>query len=258
MILGLSWRRKNASRRRLEIDTDNAVIYAVGDVHGCYDELVALEAKIVADAEQFDTAKTIILLGDYVDRGKDTRRVLDHLIGAPPAGFTRICLAGNHDVAMLDYIDGRLSRERWLAYGGDETLFSYGLDAAHLAHLYDTAGVDRFIHANIPEEHVAFLRDLPIMAYSPKFVFVHAGLRPGISLDEQTDDDLLTIRDDADVEARMGDRIVIHGHTRVGFPRRNGRVVGLETGVYETGQLTALRIVGTQGRLIFSGPAAKG
>jgi serine/threonine protein phosphatase 1 len=257
MILGLSWRRKQAPRKRLEIDTDNTIVYAIGDVHGCYDELFALEAKIVADAEQFDARKLIILLGDYVDRGKDTRRVLDHLLGAPPAGFERICLAGNHDVAMFDYIEGRLGRERWLAYGGDETLFSYGLDAAHLAHLYDFAGVDRFIRANIPTEHVEFLRDLPIMAYSPKFVFVHAGVRSGVGLEQQSESDLMNIRDDEDAVPRPGDRIVIHGHTRVGHPRRNGQVVGLETGAYETGRLTALRIVGTQGRLIFSGPVSE-
>nr|WP_318011641.1 metallophosphoesterase [Mesorhizobium sp. CO1-1-8] len=112
-----------AARPRLDIDMQDAVVYAIGDVHGCYKELRALEQKILLDSLRFQSRKIIVMLGDYIDRGFQSARVLDHLLAPPPKGFQRICLAGNHEVAMLNYLDGNLSREPWLATGGLQTLF---------------------------------------------------------------------------------------------------------------------------------------
>lgn len=240
-------------RERIFLDLAETVVYAVGDVHGCHDALVSLETKIVEDARSHDGRKLMIMLGDCVDRGPASARVLTHLSGPPPEGFERICLAGNHDAAMLDYLDGRADLESWLALDGRQTLYSYGIDPDHLAGLLRRPGeIDDMIRSSIPEAHVAFLRGLPVLAYSQRFVFVHAGIRPGIPLDQQTDADLMTIRRGFLDAQTPFERWVIHGHTPVEFPRPNGRRLGIDTGVCETGRLTALRIIGSRGHLLFS------
>jgi serine/threonine protein phosphatase 1 len=112
--------------------------------------------------------------------------------------------------------------------------------------------MDAYIRESIPAAHVAFLRNLPIMDYTPDMVFVHAGIRPGIPLAEQDETDLTNIRAGFLDRTRELDRMVIHGHTPVAFPRTNGREVGIDTGVVDTGRLTGLRIIGKRGRLFFS------
>ena len=235
------------------MDIQDTVVYAIGDVHGCYKELRSLEQKILLDSQALHGRKIIIMLGDYVDRGIQSGRVLDHLMAPPPEGFLRVCLAGNHEVAMLNYIDGHLSRESWLAAGGLETLFSYGVDPARLNDLYGSSNeVDQRIRDTIPADHIRFMRTLPIMNCSKKFVFVHAGIRPGIDLAAQDDDDLLNIRSDFFEATHRLDRWVVHGHTPVDIPRLDGRRLGIDTGAFQSGRLTAVRIADERGRLIFS------
>lgn len=222
-------------------------------MHGCYRELRSLEDKIVADAATLPGRKLIIMLGDYIDRGPDSAWVLDHLVAPAPAGLERLCLAGNHETQTLDYLDGKLSLERWLATGARTTLFSYDIDAEHLANLYGNGTkLDDYIRATIPREHIQFLRDLPIMVFSEKFVFVHAGIRPAVPLAEQEEDDLLYIREEFFEASRRLDRWVVHGHTPVDYPRIDGRRLDIDTGAFKTGRLTAVRIANKRGRLLFS------
>lgn len=242
-----------ARRRRLELDLNDVVVYAVGDVHGCHRELLALEREIVADAKRLEGQKLIVMLGDYVNRGPDTARVLDHLLAPAPEGFYRICLCGNHETQMLDYLDGKASRESWLGTGGRATLFSYGIDVEHLASLYgDGDKLDDHIRSAIPAEHVAFMRKLPILAFSERFVFVHAGIRPGMPLLEQADGDLLYIRDEFFEGSARLDRWVVHGHTPVDSLRMQGRRIGVDTGAYRSGRLSAVRIAGKSGKFLQS------
>ncbi|WP_164748504.1 MULTISPECIES: metallophosphoesterase family protein [unclassified Mesorhizobium] len=236
------------------MDMRDTVVYAIGDVHGCYDELSTLEQKIELDALQFRGRKIIIMLGDYVDRGPNSRRVVEHLMAPPPEGFMRVCLAGNHEVAMLAYLDGHLSLEPWLRVGGRETLFSYGIDPDRLADLYGSSEeVDERIREAIPATHVAFMRTLPVMICSERFLFVHAGIRPGIALEAQDEADLLNIRSEFLAAAHRLDRWVVHGHTIVDVPTLDGRRLGIDTGAFQSGRLTALRIVGKYGRLLSTG-----
>ena len=222
-------------------------------MHGCYRELASLERKIIADAAVLPGRKLIIMLGDYIDRGPDSAKVLDHLIMLPPAGFERICLIGNHEAQTLDYLDGKLSLGRWLATGARSTLFSYGIDTEHLSELYGSGSrLDDHIRATIPHEHIEFMRALPILVYSDRFVFVHAGIRPGVPLLEQQDDDLLYIREEFFEASRRLDRWVVHGHTPTDIPRIDGRRLDIDTGAFKTGRLTAVRITGKGGRLLFS------
>ncbi|MCP9229083.1 serine/threonine protein phosphatase [Mesorhizobium sp. LMG 17147] len=244
---------RTAARQRLEIDIRDSVVYAIGDVHGCYKELRSLEQNILLDSASFEGRKLIIMLGDYVDRGPQSARVLDHLLAPPLQGFQRICLAGNHEVVMLNYLDGIISRESWLAIGGLQTLFSYGVDPERMADLYDSnEEVDGRIREIIPADHVSFMRALPVMVCSAKFVFVHAGIRPGIDLAAQDEDDLLNIRSEFFEAAHLLDRYVVHGHTPVEFPKLEGRRLGIDTGAFQSGRLTAVRIADKRARLIFS------
>ena len=239
-------------RQRIELDLEDSVAYAIGDVHGCLRELLSLEEKIVADAAAFHGRdKLLILLGDYVDRGPDSARVIEHLLKQPPVGFRRICLAGNHEICMLRYLDGEQSLDAWLALGGAETLYSYGLDPSYVAKVYGDEA-DSYIRENIPLAHKEFLRRLPVMTWSRRIVFVHAGIRPGIPLNEQTEMDLMNIRAEFFDHTHLLDRWVVHGHTPVDFPRPNGLRIGIDTRAFATGRLTALRVAGRRGRLLFS------
>jgi serine/threonine protein phosphatase 1 len=238
-------------RARLQLDLTDTAVYAVGDVHGCLDQLLALERAIVEDGREFPGGKLIVMLGDYVDRGPASAQVLDHLIAPPPTGFERVCLAGNHEMVMLDYIERRASRAGWMAMGGEPTLFSYGIDPERLRTVYQTdRQIDEIVRATIPAAHVAFLRSLPVMVETPRFVFVHAGLRPELPLERQSDEDLVSIRSAFYERAHLLSRYVVHGHTPVEEARREGMRVNIDTGACFSGRLTALRLWQNKGRYL--------
>ncbi|HVW56573.1 MAG TPA: metallophosphoesterase [Rhizobiaceae bacterium] len=246
-------RRKPAPKRRarLKLAMADTVVYAVGDVHGCLDELVALERAIVADAAAFSCRKLIVMLGDYIDRGPASSQVLDHLIAPPPAGFERICLAGNHELLMLDYLQERTTLAKWIALGATATLHSYGIDHDRLRMIYrDPAAIDRMIRESIPASHRLFLENLPVLVEIADFLLVHAGIRPGIAIEKQADADLVSIRSAFYDHADLLDRYVVHGHTPVREPARDGRRVNIDTGAYFSGRLTALRIFNHKGRYL--------
>ena len=249
-LLGLRRHADRGRRARLRLDTTGVAIYAVGDVHGCLDELLALERAIVANGRDLPGRKLIVMLGDYVDRGPASSQVLDHLIAPPPEGFERICLAGNHEVMMLDYIDGRLGLKDWMSMGAASTLHSYGIDPERLAQVYRSRRqIDEVIRKAIPAGHVAFMRSMPILVEAPRFIFVHAGVRPELDIDQQSDDDLVLIRSDFYKRAGLLKKYVVHGHTPVAEPELEGKRVNIDTGAVFGGRLTAFRI--WQGKGLF-------
>lgn len=240
-ILQKAVRTGTRRRPRLRLELADTAIYAIGDVHGCLDELLALEARIVTDAASLPDRKLIIMLGDYIDRGPASAGVIEHLRKRPPEDFERICLLGNHEAALLEFLDGSLDLSGWIGLGADATLSSYGVDVSGLSSF--TLG-DResrgLVAAALPQSHVEFLRSLPIIVETERFVFVHAGLKPGIGIEEQSDHDLVWIRsvsDDPDLT-----KWVIHGHTPIDRPRRTGRCINLDTGCFYSGRLSALKI----------------
>ncbi|MBS3648604.1 metallophosphoesterase [Pseudaminobacter sp. 19-2017] len=242
-LLGLRRHADRERRARLRLDTAGVAIYAVGDVHGCLDELLSLERAIVADGKDLPARKLIIMLGDYVDRGPASSQVLEHLIAPAPAGFERICLAGNHEVMMLDYIDGRLGLADWMSMGAAATLHSYGIDQERLVQVYRSSRqVDEVIRKAIPAPHVAFLRSMPILVEAPRFIFVHAGVRPELDIAQQTDDDLVLIRSEFYKHSAQLKKYVVHGHTPTAEPKLEDKRVNIDTGAVFGGKLTALRI----------------
>ncbi|MCO6392596.1 serine/threonine protein phosphatase [Aliihoeflea aestuarii] len=237
--------------KRLRIGIEGVATYAVGDVHGCLDELLALEKLMIDDAAKFAGEKLIVMLGDYVDRGPRSADVLEHLSNPAPANFHRLCLLGNHERFMLDYLDDRITLADWLTVGGLPTILSYGVEPAVVQALNsDPASVDAKVRAAIPAHHVDLLRAMPILIDTGHYLFVHAGIRPGIPIDDQRDEDLLFIRSSFfEVSDRLP-RYVVHGHTPIEKAERIGRRVNLDTGAFKTGRLSALRIWQNRGRFL--------
>ncbi|CAN7591090.1 metallophosphoesterase family protein [Rhizobium sp. LjRoot254] len=234
--------RKAPIRPRLHESHMPDVIYAIGDIHGCHKLLRQLESAIAADADGIDGEKWLVCLGDYIDRGPSSAMVLDHLLSAPPSGFKRVCLAGNHEEIAFDFLINANYNNGWLDFGGRETLASYGLYDLDR----DTARLGRQLASHIPEDHLQFLGALPSMLTVPGYCFVHAGVDPLLPLADQREQVLLWSRPPDFIwpDAGTGYR-VIHGHTPIEQPDLAQQRINIDLGAYATGKLGALKITGT-------------
>lgn len=219
------------------------VIYAIGDVHGCHAQLLDVHRRIVEDSAGIDGPKLMILLGDYIDRGPGSKGVLDYLCSDAPPGFERIALCGNHDDVFLKFLSDPIANMGWLEFGGHETLYSYGVDANHI--LRHGGGVEALAaaaRAVVPARHIALLESMPIMVEIGKLLFVHAGIRPSVALDDQLDQDLLWIREPFLSEGPGLPLLVVHGHTADKEPVFGEGRIGIDTGAFATGRLTVLKV----------------
>jgi serine/threonine protein phosphatase 1 len=226
---------------------DGDLVYAVGDIHGCYDLLERALARIVDDAaaQASDRTPVLVFCGDYVDRGADSDKVLATLCWLRGRSeFDVHLLMGNHERAMLDFIADPDAGRSWLGFGGDVTLQSYGVEAPGLSadgHAVTDAR-DRLLEA-MPAAHLHLVQSLELMVTIGDYVFCHAGIRPGRALARQTADDLLWIRAPFLTSRRTHEKIVVHGHTWDGpDPALHDNRIGIDTGAYETGVLTCLRL----------------
>ena len=192
------------------------LIYAIGDIHGRSDLLALLLDKIAADAAQGKEAKrrTLIFLGDYIDRGHDSRRVVDMLLGALPQGFDAHFLKGNHEAIMLDFLEDPSFLGQWLANGADAT---FAARMEWISRCSSAKGRRRtrgeHFLASLPEAHRDFFETLELAVAFGDYLFVHAGVRPGVPLEAQDPHDLVWIRAPfLQSNADFG-KIVVHGHT---------------------------------------------
>lgn len=226
-------------RQRLTVSEWPAAIYAIGDVHGCLAQLERLEQAIYADGAAFAGEKWIVMLGDYVDRGPNSAGVLDHLLAPVPSGYRRICLAGNHETMMLAFLDEPLSGSDWRRFGGNQTLQSYAIDEHFDAHTLEQRR--QILHGHVPRRHVDFMGSLPLYLRVGNTVFVHAGLRHGVPLEQQSERDLLWLRPGDDIPFEAG-TVVVHGHTPAATPTLSPWRIGIDTGAAMTGILTSVRL----------------
>lgn len=242
------WKMGRQPRPRLTLDIAEIPTYAIGDIHGRYDLLLKAEEAILQDGTRLPGQKLIVTLGDYIDRGPESAQVITHLMEPPPDGFDRICLAGNHEIAMLDYVDGWLPYDDWMRMGSAESLKSYGLDPEHLPLVFPSgAQLDAFLRQSLPHTHIDFMRALPIMLDTPSVVFVHAGIDPMLPLSAQTEEDLVLIRHRF-LESRVPlPKLVVHGHTPSDEPDIRPRRLNLDTRAFRSGRLTVARF--WQGRV---------
>lgn len=208
-------------------------VYAVGDLHG---NLPEFERALSLIARDGGADAKIVFLGDYVDRGAESRGVLDRLIAGRDQGRNWTMLLGNHD-RMFSWFMEDVPRHdphllvgyHWLheRLGGVETLRSYGVIFDGQIRLEDLHGMAR---AAVPRAHLNFLRDLPLMAQTPELAFVHAGIRPGVPLNEQQENDLVWIRKPFHDHADPHPKLIVHGHTPVDRPTHFGNHVNLDCG----------------------------
>lgn len=227
-------------------------IYAIGDVHGRLDLLRALIAAIDTEQKDAGTARpTLVLLGDYVDRGPDSRGVVETLIEDPLPAFECVHLRGNHEDSFLRFLDDIAVGPSWLYYGGAETLASYGIAASRDEDdPVQLAALQVAFAAALPDSHRAFMRGLEPCRAIGGYLFVHAGVRPGVPLAEQSIDDLLWIRGEFLRSAEDHGHVVVHGHTIDRKPQVRRNRIGIDTGAFATGVLTCLVLEGDRYRLI--------
>ena len=235
--------RRSAAPRPAPRGHSGARLYAVGDVHGCLDLLDSLLDLIEADLASRPPRKTyIVFLGDLIDRGPASAGVVERLRTYPSEAATPIFLAGNHEEIFSRVLDGETEiLADWLTFGGAECLESYGMDAAGLKRMDAAEAVER-IRATVPREHVEFIESFADTFRFGDYLFVHAGIRPGIDLAEQDQFDLRWIREpflSFDDEHGL---VVVHGHTIVPEVEERANRIGLDTGAYRSGVLTALAI----------------
>jgi serine/threonine protein phosphatase 1 len=232
-------------------------VYAIGDVHGRLDLLEDLLARIREDADrhQADSARSLIFLGDYVDRGPESRGVVDAVMSDLLPGFATVRLLGNHEEAMLSFLDGESDGLDWLAFGGLETLLSYGVPLRSLPNSGEAVkALQAALSEAVPERHVAFFRRCLLHYTVGDYVFVHAGVRPGIALEKQSQTDMLWIRDDfLRVRAPLPGRVVVHGHTICDLPQNRGHRINIDTGAFVSGRLTCLVLRGNERHFLSTG-----
>ena len=229
-------------RRTRVYEPPSRTVYAIGDIHGRKDLLERLIETIKHHAGRSDYE--LIFLGDYVDRGPDSAGVVDYLIHSEALqGVECTFLKGNHEATLLDFLDNPEVGASWSTYGGFETLLSYGVQDIGLrkdeARWATTS--ERF-REQLPPAHLDFYQALESFTIRGDYMFVHAGIDPGKPLSEQTDAEFLWIRDAFLSDTRQYDYRVVHGHTPQSEPSQDKRRIGVDTGAYQTGVLTAAAI----------------
>lgn len=226
-------------------------IYAIGDVHGCLGLLKRLEERIEHDARDCGLNAGIIFLGDYIDRGPDSKGVIEHLSGGSFAGLSAGFLMGNHEDILLEALAQPMLVREWLRWGGLATLASYGVS---LPSVGDPAERDEAIAAAmseaLPPHHRSFLERLELQYRVGDYLFVHAGIRPGRPLPKQSRHDMLTIREPFLSSGKVLPARVVHGHS-VAFEAQIAPCrIGIDTGAYATGRLSAVMLEGDRHEIL--------
>jgi serine/threonine protein phosphatase 1 len=237
----LAWKvlTSEVSRERPYIPSGRRV-YAIGDIHGRADLLSNLFRRIDDDLKSRPIADAIqIFLGDYVDRGPNSRRVIDLLI-ARQRGNNMVLLKGNHEDCVLHFLSNPTMLAEWKNIGGLNTLLSYGVAATNRRDPHSQHEVARALRHSMPDSHHRFLQNLAPSFTCGDFFFVHAGVRPGVPLQDQTAHDLLWIREDFLLHEEDFGKVIVHGHTPTREPEIRPNRINIDTGAYATGRLTCL------------------
>lgn len=229
--------------------------YAIGDIHGHLDKLRAAHARIAADRARHGCDAPVIHLGDLIDRGPDSRGVIEYLRAGMAAGERWIVLKGNHDRMLTGFLrdvnyhdNGVRSELHWFdpRLGGAATLASYGVAVT-------TTNI-RAVHAAavaaVPADHVDFVTRLPLYHLRGEALFVHAGVRPGVDLRDQVEDDLVWIRKGFLEDTRNHGALVVHGHTAIDQATHYGNRLNIDSGAAYGGPLSAVLIKGREAWLV--------
>jgi serine/threonine protein phosphatase 1 len=228
-------------------------LYAIGDIHGCDDMLAEAHTLIAADLADSPVGDhRIIHVGDYIDRGPDSAAVIERLAAMTSADPRVICLKGNHDALLAGFLaDPDADGPTWLANGGEATLSSYGI----MANQFfwggaDFRGLARRCTDVLSWSHRSFIQDLKLTVRFGDYLFVHAGIRPGVPLAAQDPEDLIWIREEFLLDGRDHGVVVVHGHTPVSIPEVLPNRINIDTGAVYGGMLTCLVLEGTAYRFL--------
>ncbi len=234
--------------------TGGRLVYAVGDVHGRADLLSTLVRELVRDAEASAPAQPplLVFLGDYVDRGPGAAEVVETILDLTRGSqFEVRALKGNHEEALLQFLDAAAFGVTWAEHGGSSTLASYGVQPpAARTDLEAWARARDAFDAALPPHHRDFYTGLELMVEVGGYAFVHAGVRPGVPLARQAEKDLLWIRGEFLQAPGPFGKVIVHGHTPMEAPQVTRHRLGLDTGAYATGVLTAARLDETGQKII--------
>jgi serine/threonine protein phosphatase 1 len=249
-----SWFRKSAPAAATPGVPDDVRVYAIGDIHGRSDLFDDLIARIADDhAARPDKRQVLILLGDLIDRGPDSAAVVERAATLAAMPGEMHALAGNHEELMLLALDGDIDATKlFCRVGGRETLLSYGI-ASDDYDRADFADIGDLMRAHIPERHVDFLRGMEDLVEIGDYAFVHAGIRPGVPLADQRVSHLRWIRAEFLDHRGIHPRFIVHGHTITDTVDEHPNRLGIDTGAYATGTLTAVGLDGTDRWFIQTG-----
>lgn len=216
-------------------------VYAVGDIHGRADLLLKLIAKIDEDSKSLPENQrvSLVFLGDYIDRGFHSREVIEALLSLDLPDVEVVCLAGNHEDMLLNFLDDPANGQLWLGVGGLAALASYGVYVAEDSDVDALVQASNELKQKMPASHLEFLQNLKEDHQIGGYYFVHAGLRPDVPLVAQRRSDKLGIRREfTKSEFDFGCKIV-HGHSGVRKPENHNNRIAVDTGAFATGVLTA-------------------
>lgn len=236
-------------------------VYCVGDIHGRADLLKALHRGIAADAAQNRAGierNIVVYVGDYIDRGMQSREVIDHLLTDPLPDFEKVYLKGNHDDSLLQFLQDPDFGPLWFSYGGDATVLSYGVRMSP-----SKVGRERFedmrqqLEASLPPAHLEFLQSLRMVWDCGDYLFVHAGFKPGIAIQQQKPEDMMWIREEFLESRHDFGKLVVHGHSVTDSPELKSNRIGIDTGAYASDTLTCLILEGDSRHFISTEKARK-
>jgi serine/threonine protein phosphatase 1 len=230
---------------------EGARVYAVGDIHGRSDLLDLMHQMIGEDLSANRPPDCqIIYLGDYIDRGHDSCGVIKRLSGPPPFALKRTLLMGNHEQMLLRFLEDGATAAMWRQLGGFETLLSYRIDVNAAIARPGFSGLSAELAIRMPPLHLEFLRALVTSVAAGDYFFCHAGVRPGVALEEQQERDLLWIRDEFLQSRTCFGKVVVHGHSPVEQPEFKTNRINIDTAAYLTGRLTCLVLEGESQRTL--------
>jgi serine/threonine protein phosphatase 1 len=235
------WKSAPLSRTSPSVVPSGKRVYAVGDVHGRADLLRLLLLQIELDRAIYPIAEPItVFLGDYIDRGPASKEVLELLVTQQASEQKSIFLKGNHECFPASFLKEPSVLASWRKCGGLETLLAYGLTPSFNPDQSEQLQLAREFDRALPASHRRFLETLELWFVCGDFVFVHAGVRPGVSLQRQTEEDLLWIRSEFLQWDGKFEKMVVHGHSPVRLPDFRSNRINIDTGAFATGLLTCM------------------
>jgi serine/threonine protein phosphatase 1 len=219
---------------------ENHRLYCIGDIHGRLDLLSAIHKKIAKNAAQFDGIKTLVYLGDYIDRGEHSKGVIDCLLEDSFTDFKKVFLMGNHEQVLLQFllINDPATAQDWFKFGGLATLASYGVEIRGIPTLKDLDRLRNEFTEKLPASHNEFFKRLSLHYETEGYFFVHAGIKPKVKLNQQQPEDMLWIREEFLNSTLFHGKVIVHGHTVTATPDIMPNRIGLDTGAYSSGKLT--------------------